>query len=163
MRKHLFFVVALMALLALMVVPALAQGTTTVPPVYNWPNQGATGMSGALDKSFAGPDSWVAIVSTGVTGTSASGYPWTGELLGTSKLNSDGSFVVAFSRPVQKGECLEFWYSSNGNGPSAPWENWATNSCTVPIPEPGTIYLMGSGILGLLGYAGLKLRSRKSK
>ena len=162
MRKRLFLIVALMALLVLMVVPALAQDAATVPPAYNWPKQGDVNQSGSLDKSFAKPDAWAAIVSNSGTPTGG-GYPWTGELLGMCKLNSDGSFVVVFSRPVQKGECLEFWYSPNGNGSSSPWELWGTNKCVVPIPEPSTIYLMGGGILGLLGYAGLKLRSRKSK
>ena len=159
MKKRLFLAVVLMALLALMVVPALAQ-TTTVQPAYNWPSQGDTSQSGNLDVSFAKPDAWVAVVSNSGTPTGG-GYPWTGELLGMSRLNADGSFMIAFSRPVQEGECLEFWYSPNGNGPDAPWEMWSTNNCVVPIPEPGTIYLMGSGVLGLLGYAGLKLRSRR--
>jgi hypothetical protein len=30
------------------------------------------------------------------------------------------------------------------------------------VPEPGSLFLLGSGLAGLAGYAGLRFRSRKS-
>ena len=118
---------------------AFAQ-TTTVPPVIQVPAPGSTVIRGQWD---------AACVGTVVTVTDAAGI-----VIGTGIIQADGSFVINLTRPVVLGEQLTI---SAPCGPNSLFQVIGP----IPVPEAGTLLMLGTGLAGVAGYVGLRWRSRK--
>ncbi|PKO23489.1 MAG: hypothetical protein CVU38_03820 [Chloroflexi bacterium HGW-Chloroflexi-1] len=140
MQKRFSAVALLIVVLLLATVTMVAAQTTTVPPVIRPPYPGDTVITGTWDPQCAG---------NVVTVTDANGI-----VLGTGIIQPDGSFVVNLNRPLVTGESVTV---SSPCGPNP----LLTVLGPVPIPEAGTLLMLGAGLAGLAGYAGLRWRARK--
>ena len=120
-------------------VAALAQ-TTTVPPVIPVPFPGSTVLTGQWDPRC---------VDMTVTVKDQNGV-----ILGTGIILADGSFTVILSRPLVAGDVLTI---TSECGPNM----LVVTLAPVPIPEAGTLMMLGTGLAGIAGYAGLRWRARR--
>ena len=138
-RRFSAITLVVLALMLMTSVAAFAQQTTTVPPSIDVPVPGSTVISGHWDPRCVG----VTVVVTDSDGI----------VIGTGIIDEDGNFIVELTRPLVAGEEIKI---SSECGPSA-----IINPQVPEIPEAGTLLMLGSGLVGVAGYAGLRWRARK--
>jgi hypothetical protein len=134
--------IALLVVVALMLATsalAFAQ-TTTVPPVIPVPAPGSNVIRGQWDSQCAGQT--VTVTDSG------------GNVIGVGIIQPDGSFVIYLTRPLIAGETVTV------SAPCGP-NSLSQVLGPVPIPEAGTLLMLGAGLAGMAGYVGLRLRARK--
>ena len=76
-----------------------------------------------------------------------------GDVIGESAIQPDGSFEIQLTRPLAVGDVISL---SGQCGPNALFYVMPP----VPVPEPSTLLMLGSGLAGLMGYAGLRRQKR---
>jgi len=140
MQKRLSAVALLVVVLLLVTVTTVAAQTTTAPANIPVPQPGSNVIAGTWDPQCAG---------NLVTVTDSNGI-----VLGTATIQADGSFTVYLSRPLEIGESVTV---SSPCGPNS----LLTTIGPIPVPEAGTLLMLGAGLAGLAGYAGLRWRARK--
>jgi hypothetical protein len=119
---------------------AFAQQTTTVPATIPVPAPGSNVVRGQWDSRCAGLE---VIVKDAA-----------GNILGTGIIQPDGSFVVYLSRPLVAGERITIIGECGPN-------SFTEVLGPIPIPEAGTLLMLGAGLAGVAGYVGLRRRARK--
>jgi len=140
MQKRLSLIALVVVVLLIATATMAAAQTTTVPAEIPVPAPGSNVISGTWDPQCAG---------SVVTVTDANN-----NVLGTGTIQPDGSFVVYLSRPLEIGEVVTV---SSPCGPNS----LLTTVGPIPVPEAGTLLMLGAGLAGLAGYAGLRWRARK--
>ena len=127
----------LVILLACVTVALAQDGTTPVPPAIPGPWAGDTVVEGVWDPRCEG----VTLTATDQDGN----------VVGTGVIQEDGSFVINFTRPLEVGDVITI------SGLCGPNELLIVMP-PIPIPEPTTLLLLGSGLAGLAGYVRLRRR-----
>ncbi len=143
MRRRLSSVALVVIVLMMVTTVAAVAQTTTVPAVIPVPLPGATVITGSWDPRCEGMI---------VTVTDSDGI-----VIGTGIIDSEGDFVINLTRPLVAGEVITITSDCGPNHLVQPLSPVAP----VPIPEAGTLLMLGTGLAGVAGYAGLRWRARK--
>ena len=98
----------------------------------------------------------------------AGGWQWvTGEAWSFTSWNNGEPNNNGNNNPEE--DALQFWDNSKWNDVSADSDNAVYGGTTyyrgyiveyAPVPEPGTMMLLGTGLLGMIGYGKVKLGKR---
>jgi len=137
-RRSLRVLVSGLLLALLCVTAALAQ-TTLVPP--------------AIDSTWPGDSVITGFWDPRCEDVTLVAVDQDGNIIGSGVIQDDGSFVIVLTRPLVAGDVITL------EGECGP-NTLITVLPPVPIPEPATLLLLGSGLATLTGYVTLRRRRR---